>query len=125
MSSSLVNALLVIGVLGFSVVAFMNRCTWFKWCDGTPGLFGGTLLGQGIGQGYGQIFTDSSTGAKTIIDPDRTVVGAPAAKVNSSASIPKKPKLQASGSASIGAGVGAVGKSNLALSLYGHRMSVF
>lgn len=36
MSSSTVNAILIVGVLGFSVVAFMNRCTWFKWCDEDP-----------------------------------------------------------------------------------------
>lgn len=38
MSASTINAILVIGVLGFSVVAFMNRCLWFKWCDPIPGL---------------------------------------------------------------------------------------
>lgn len=36
MSSSTVNALLIIGVLGVGVAAFVNRCEWLKWCDPLP-----------------------------------------------------------------------------------------
>lgn len=38
MSSSIINALLLVGGLGFAVIAFQNRCTWFGLCG--DGLFG-------------------------------------------------------------------------------------
>lgn len=79
--------------------------------NGLPGLFGGVISGSGIAQGYGQIYTNPTTGAVTQIDPQKVVTGS-SAKVSGGAKIGSKPKLQASGSVSAGAGVGASGHSN-------------
>lgn len=71
--------------------------------NGLAGIFGGTLTGSGIAQGYGQIYKPDPTKPAQTIDPQKVVTGS-SAKVNTKASIPSKPKLQASGSASVGAG---------------------
>lgn len=112
----------IIGVvaLGAGAYAFFN---WQKICHhlgegacnmfqnvgaatGSPGLFGGTITGTGMAQGRGQIHTDATTGTKTVINPSVPVTGAKAT-VRSGTSIPKKPRLQASGSVGAGAGAGS------------------
>jgi|SRR5690349_2695055 len=106
------GALLGIAYVFFNWKTICPQVLGAQQCaGGLPGLFGGTIIGSGIAQGYGQVYTDPTTGVKTQIDPQKTVVGAPAAKVTTKATIPKKPRLQASGSASIGAGAGAAGHS--------------
>lgn len=84
----------------------MQNCDSWPWKSGDRGLFGGTLIGPGLTQGYGQIYTDPTTGKKTQIDPKAIIAGA-SAPAKGSASISK---LRATGSARIGAGAGAGAK---------------
>lgn len=36
MSAQAVNIILILGALGFTAIALINRCEWFKWCDDLP-----------------------------------------------------------------------------------------
>lgn len=78
---------------------------------GLPGLFGGTITGSGMAQGYGQILTKTNpTTGKTssqVINPSNTITGAQSvAKGATSIGSKGKPKLNASGSVRAGAGAG-------------------
>lgn len=83
---------------------------------GVPGLFGGTITGSGIAQGYGQILTSTNpTTGKTssqVINPSNVTAGiGQGPKVGVTLGKPtSKPKLNATGS--VGAGVGAGRRSN-------------
>ena len=78
---------------------------------GLPGLFGGTITGSGIAQGYGQILTNPTTGQKQTIRTGTPTTGAKAG-VSAGATLgkPKTTKLNATGS--VGAGAGAGRRSN-------------
>jgi hypothetical protein len=73
---------------------------------GIPGLFGGTITNNTMpAQGYGQILTNPTTGQKQVIRTSTPTTGAKAS-VGAKTSIPKKPRLNASGSVGAGAGAG-------------------
>lgn len=62
-------------LIGGAVVVWKTGMLNGLFQNAGTGLFGGTLTGQGIAQGRGQIYTDSS-GTRQVINTDNPVAGA-------------------------------------------------
>lgn len=106
--SGMMSTLLIVGVIILGGWCFIAGPCKGMFAGGVPGLFGGTLTGQGIAQGYGQILTQPGQPTK-VINPSNAVVGVKApvtgsASINRGAGNKSVPRLNASGSVRAGAG---------------------
>jgi hypothetical protein len=103
------GALLGIAYVFFNWKTICPQVLSAEQCTGGQGLFGGTLIGSGNAQGYGQILTKTNpTTGKTssqVINPSNTITGA-SNRITAGATLGKPvKKLNATGSVGAAAGV--------------------